>query len=408
MNSMAAPRSRAKSANAQEQGASSRRLDGVRVLVVFGAAEMFGQERANLEVFRQMARLGLEVRFITSSRWGPDTIQPELDRMGLEWTTARFGNHWTKHMLGRKFGHLLRNLLGVAATSWRIRQEIRRRKPTHLYCMNWLFFSYALVAVFGCRLPFIYRAGDALPTHTRFHRALSKLIVRRSRALVCNSHFIARKLKAIAPPTVAVTVIYNYPPARNPSAIEPDVKVPVGAIVVVYIGQLTEHKGVHLLVEAISSLLKRGRNLSLLVAGESRWGDPLGPRLKDEVGKAGLEQRIQFLGYVHDVPGLLRKAQIHACPSMWEEPSPNVIMEAKREGVPSVVFASGGIPELIEHRVDGYICRERTAEALAEGIDYFAMNSAAVRQAGVAARSSLEEKFGEERFRRQWADVFAS
>ena len=103
---------------------------------------------------------------------------------------------------------------------------------------------------------------------------------------------------------------------------------------------------------------------------------------------------------------ILERSDIHVCPSLEIEPLSNVVLEAKLCGKPSVVFPTGGLPELIEHRVDGYICQDQTVEALIEGIEYFVTDTNSRLAAGAAARRSLEEKFGEERFRRQWTEVF--
>ena len=84
----------------------------------------------------------------------------------------------------------------------------------------------------------------------------------------------------------------------------------------------------------------------------------------------------------------------------------NVVLEAKLCGKPSVVFPTGGLPELIEHGVDGYICRDCTVEALGDGIDYFVKNPDARYASGKAARRSLEEKFGQQRFRHEWSEAF--
>jgi len=69
------------------------RLDGFRVLVLFGGSELFGQERANIEVFRNLAELGLKARFVTSSKWGHKAIQPALDRLGFEWIFCKFDGY---------------------------------------------------------------------------------------------------------------------------------------------------------------------------------------------------------------------------------------------------------------------------------------------------------------------------
>jgi glycosyltransferase involved in cell wall biosynthesis len=172
------------------------------------------------------------------------------------------------------------------------------------------------------------------------------------------------------------------------------------------VGQISVEKGVPILVEAVQRLLGRGRDLVLLLAGDYSWRNPMAEAMMARIKAAGLEERIQFLGYQENVPALLRGAALHVCPSIWGEPLSNVVMEAKAAGVPSVVFPDGGLPEIVEHLVDGYVCSDKTVEALMEGIEWFLDHPAERRRAGEAARRSYEEKFGPERFQREWVEVF--
>src|SRR3954447_17448101 len=94
-------------------GAERLRLDGIRVLVLFGGHRIFGSEIGNIEVFRQMAKFELKARFITNKRYGADEIQPELARLGFEWTTAPFGYHWGNYIFGKYFYYIFINLYGV-------------------------------------------------------------------------------------------------------------------------------------------------------------------------------------------------------------------------------------------------------------------------------------------------------
>jgi glycosyltransferase involved in cell wall biosynthesis len=103
---------------------------------------------------------------------------------------------------------------------------------------------------------------------------------------------------------------------------------------------------------------------------------------------------------------LLRHCDLHVCPSIVDDPSPNVIVEAKREGVPSVAFSVGGVPELIQHQVDGFLCRAMDGQGLIEGLRYFMEDPKRREVAGQAAHESYERDFGFERFQRQWARVF--
>lgn len=384
-------------------------LDGVRVLILFGGHRIFGSEIGNIEVFRQMARLGLKARFITRNGYGRSEIQPKLDQLGFEWTTAPFGYHWGKALVGRSFYYLFPNLYGVIGTSCRLWREIRLWKPTHLYCVNWIFFTYAMPAIMWSRLPLIYRAGDELPTHTPLHRWVIEKLARRVALAVCISNFIKARMMSAGFTANKLKVIYNYPPERPVEAV--DVKlpeIPHDAQVVLYVGRISKAKGIAVLLEAIEQLISRKRNIVLWAAGTSGESDTCLDDMQARVRAANLTDRVFFLGHVENVGALYGNADIHVCPSLTTEALSHVVLEAKEYGRPSVVFPTGGLPELVQQGVDGYVCRDKSVEALIEGIDYFSGDAAIRLAAGKAARRSLKERFGQERFRREWAQVFVA
>jgi glycosyltransferase involved in cell wall biosynthesis len=272
--------------------------------------------------------------------------------------------------------------------------------------MNWTFYTYAAPAIWLLNLPLLYRAGDELPLHTSFHRLVTKSLLQRIDLMVCISKHIQEHCVRAGMPRNRTRMIYNYPPQRPTLPAPPQPNVPDGAVVVTYVGQVSKRKGVAILIEAAERMIQRGNNLVLWIVGEPAWANGFINELKRRQSAAGSSDRIVFFGYVEDVSSILDLADIHVCPSLEIEALSNVVLEAKLCGKPSVVFPTGGLPELIEHKVNGYICRDCTPDALAEGIDYFASDGAIRRAAGEAARGSLEEKFGIERFRRDWAEVF--
>jgi len=223
--------------------------------------------------------------------------------------------------------------------------------------------------------------------------------------IVCNSEFLKRDLLRLGAPETQLRVIRNHPPLRS-VAVEPEPLPAPRGIPLLFIGQIARHKGVALLVDTVREMIAAGNDITLWIAGESTWGDPLGEKLREETKSDGLQERIVFLGTRRDIPELLGRAEIHVCPSLVDDPSPNVILEAKREGVPSVAFPVGGIPELIEHKVDGFLCRDPSREALIEGLAYFVQNAEARRAAGLSARQNYEMHFGFARFQREWAEIF--
>ncbi len=76
------------------------------------------------------------------------------------------------------------------------------------------------------------------------------------------------------------------------------------------------------------------------------------------------------LGYISDaqqIASVYNAADVYVLPSL-EDNLPNTIMESMACGVPSVGFRVGGIPEMIDHKRNGYVANFKDAADLAEGI----------------------------------------
>ena len=265
------------------------------------------------------------------------------------------------------------------------------------------------------RVPVVYRAGDVPSQHRRVFRfAWRRLIAPNVAHFVAISGFVRDALVDAGVPPEKVTVIYNHPPDRPPrpegTDLPDDVTAPYAGRTVAYIGQITADKGVDVLVDAALALCAERDDVRFLLAGDYSWRNPFADALRDRVDAADMADRVRFLGPVSDIPGLLALADVHAAPSVWEEPLGNVVVEAKRAGVPSVVFPSGGIPELVvEDGRDAVLCHDKTAGALADGLrHYLDLPDGALAEAGRAALASLETLgITREAFTRAWADVYA-
>jgi glycosyltransferase involved in cell wall biosynthesis len=145
-----------------------------------------------------------------------------------------------------------------------------------------------------------------------------------------------------------------------------------------------------------------------LIAGRiSEWsGDEWARDLRDSVvHDPALGSRVIFLGFVENVPDLLRGREVLVAPSLVEEGLPLVVMEAKAASIPSIVFPSGGLPEMIQHGGDGFVCRDKSIGALVEALkSYLDDPSVAVRH-GAAARMSLD-RLGVPQFASRWRAVY--
>jgi glycosyltransferase involved in cell wall biosynthesis len=128
-----------------------------------------------------------------------------------------------------------------------------------------------------------------------------------------------------------------------------------------YVGGLTRVKGVHMLLQAIKNI--HAGNVIFYFAGE---GDL--HREIESVSK--VDQRVVFLGFVSGKvkQDLFRSCHCLVVPSTSYENSPVVIYESFSHGLPVIASRIGGIPELIEHGVNGLLFSPNSVDQLAEAI----------------------------------------
>ncbi|PCJ22085.1 MAG: glycosyl transferase [Gammaproteobacteria bacterium] len=120
-----------------------------------------------------------------------------------------------------------------------------------------------------------------------------------------------------------------------------------GQYIVGYLGVISPVKGVDLLLDELA-LANDGRCKILLGGeGDSRYIDALNRKYEGVLD-------FEFLGRV-DPREFFKKIDVLAVPSLWHEPLPRTIIEATAFGVPVVGANTGGIPEIIDSGVNGFV-----------------------------------------------------
>ena len=146
-----------------------------------------------------------------------------------------------------------------------------------------------------------------------------------------------------------------------------------------FVGDLTADKGVHVLFDAYRLL---DDPPPLLLAG----------RAAPEVAQA-IPAGARLLGALpHDrVLELFRSARAVVVPSVWSDPCPTVVLEAMAAGRPVVAAASGGILDMVVDGVTGRLVPPGDAPALAAAISSVLSDPQTARALGIAGRDRARE-----------------
>lgn len=96
---------------------------------------------------------------------------------------------------------------------------------------------------------------------------------------------------------------------------------------------------------------------------------------------------VDHLSQDKDIAATLAAADVLVVPSRQDN-LPNTVMEALACGVPCVAFDVGGLPDLIEHQVNGYLAKSLDTDDLARGIAWVLENPGRHTALSAAARES--------------------
>lgn len=341
----------------------------MNVTAIFAYTACFGAEKANLEVFRLLKKAGHDLMLVTRL-----DIQEELKSCVSKEGLNSYKVAWGPDYLGFKnpISDYLKVIYRMITVPLELLRLDRERKTEVVYVPNYLQFFFVWFYLLLTKKITVFRIGD-IPSTGLSHFLMWKYFINpRVTLYVCNSEYgKLRLLKLIGvkneKKVQVIRNIYNEPFEPVPKNLLHDV-----APECLFVGQLNRSKGAHIAIKAAIKLCKINENIIFSFVGRDGSGDELIKNLIEEISiDKSLSSRIHFYGYVtHDnIKSYYSKAHVLIVPSMFEDSSPNVVIEARYLGLPVVAFPAGGISELVVHKKTGYLCNESSVEALIKGID---------------------------------------
>ncbi len=140
--------------------------------------------------------------------------------------------------------------------------------------------------------------------------------------------------------------------------IRKNLGIPLGAIVLSYIGRLDKSKNQCALIHMMTKIVRRFPKTLLCLVGDG----PHEASLKKLVKKLKLENHIHFFGYIQNVWKLMPVFDIH-CFTSLREGLPRVLVQTSAAGIPTVSYEIEGAHEIIKHNQSGYIIEKNNRNA---------------------------------------------
>jgi glycosyltransferase involved in cell wall biosynthesis len=222
-----------------------------------------------------------------------------------------------------------------------------------------------------------------------------RLKCRPYRAVIAISRAIERRLtedigldaaRVYRVPSGVDTERYHPGPCR--AGLLEQLALPPEALVVGVVAQLIPRKGHAALLAALARLKDTHPLLRVVCFGRG----PLAQPLRDISAELGLDPYVRWAGHREDLPALVPGLDLLVHPAVREGLGV-ALLEALSAGVPVIASAVGGIPDIIEHGVQGQLVPAGDVNALAAAIAALADDPQARRRMGRAGRARVEAQF---------------
>jgi glycosyltransferase involved in cell wall biosynthesis len=238
------------------------------------------------------------------------------------------------------------------------------------------------------------------------------LMQRYLKPVITVSHDTKKRLVANGLADKDVAVLHNgidvnfWQRSAAKPVLREELAIAPGHFLVGTVARITYDKDLPTFYRVAEEVSKRNANVTFVIVGDG-YGDEL-PKAREEVARRGLERVVLFTGHRNDLRDIYASFDLFLMTSLTEG-MPNTLLEAMAMGVPSVSTAVGGVPELLEDGVGGFLSPVGDAAGLAEHVVKLLAAPELLARCGAACRERIETDFSFERRVRkmeEWYDFF--
>ena len=176
---------------------------------------------------------------------------------------------------------------------------------------------------------------------------------------------------------------------------------------ILFLSNLIESKGVFVLLEACKII--KNKNIPFYCTFVGGEGNVTANKFLLKVQELNLQNHVKYVGKKYDkekIP-IFSKADIFAFPT-YNETFGLVNLEAMQFSIPIVSTFEGGIPDIVDDGVTGFLVPQKNAELLAEKLELLIKNPKLRKKMGIAGRAKYEKEFTLQAFETKLQEILES
>ncbi|WP_406299291.1 glycosyltransferase [Embleya sp. NBC_00888] len=358
--------------------------DRVRVLWLAKGLGRGGAEQLLVNCARRLDGERYEVEVAYVLPW-KDALVPALRELGI-----------TVHCLG-------------GGRVWPVRLRALLRARDYGLIHTHMPVPAVAARVFSGKVPIVHTEHNMWPRYRRPTRIANAWTYRRNNGVIAVSAAVAESIEPARLRRGTVPTVIHHGPDLGDAFAGPGARerarqaldLDQDAFTVGSVANFTPKKDQLGLLAAHALVRERHPEAVLVLIGSG----PLEATLRERASRPDLKGSVVFAGSRGDVPALLPAFDVFALSSR-QEGLPVSLMEAMTVGLPSVVTAVGGMPEIVTDGVEGAVVPAGDPAAFADALVAFATEPARRRACGEAAAERSDE-FDVAGAQRRIEDVYA-
>jgi L-malate glycosyltransferase len=177
----------------------------------------------------------------------------------------------------------------------------------------------------------------------------------------------------------------------DPKAVRAELGINDHNLVVGNVAHIQPQKGHAYLIQAARLVLEQYPDVTFVIVGGEKFPGGIG-ELEKLAERLSIRDKVIFTGFRNDALRLMASFDIFVLPSVWEGFG-IVLLEAMASGKPVIGTAVGGIPEVIEEGVNGYLVEPRNPQQIAAKIMHLLKNEALRNQMGEKGKQMVRDKY---------------
>jgi glycosyltransferase involved in cell wall biosynthesis len=316
-----------------------------------------------------------------------------------------------RYRVPNPFALIVNTLLGLL---WIIRLYtfLQRFQPAIVHTVSMWSHVFASIAARLAGCPVVWHFQDIVSPYSGFgmYKKLLMLWARHIPSrILCISEAVADQFRADARIRDNVYVLLNTIDVAKFSLSErADNRDNERSFMIGTVARLTPWKGHEVALQAAQILKRRSIRFRWLFAGDDSLGSAsYRSYLLKLIHKYGLEQDVEFVGWVADMPTFYRSLDVLVHVPTEPEPFGLVLAEAMATGLP-IISTSGGGAESIVEASGGILIAPNQPDAVADALATLLKSPHELIERGKAARTAAETMFSLERYAEQLVGVYTT